>query len=107
MKQLAIVARLKDDTEPRAQELLAKGAPFDPDEEGLARHTVYISSGEVVFVFEGDEVESIIDGIVTDPFRWTVSKAFDAWRPIIEGEPRIARVAYNWDRKASSASHSS
>jgi hypothetical protein len=86
--------------EPRAQELIANGAPFDPAGEGLARHTVYISAGEVVFVFEGHEVEWIVDGVITDPYRWTVSKAFDAWRPIIEGEPRIARVAYRWDRDA-------
>lgn len=100
MEQLAIVARLKDGMEPRAQELIANGAPFDPAGEGLARHTVYISAGEVVFVFEGHEVEWIVDGVITDPYRWTVSKAFDAWRPIIEGEPRIARVAYRWDRDA-------
>jgi hypothetical protein len=100
MDQLAIVARLKDGTEPRAQELVANGAPFDPAAEGLARHTVYISAGEVVFVFEGHEVEWIVDGVVTDPYRWTVSNAFEAWRPIIEGEPRIARVAYSWDRES-------
>ncbi len=102
MEQLAIVARLKDGTEPRAQELLANGAPFDPDAEGLARHTVYISAGEVVFVFEGHEVEWIVDGVVTEPYRWTASEAFDAWRPIIDGQPRIARVAYSWDRESSS-----
>jgi hypothetical protein len=102
MEQLAIVARLKDGTEARAQELIANGAPFDPAEEGLARHTVYISAGEVIFVFEGHEVEWIVDGVVTDPYRWTVSNAFEAWRPIIDGEPRIARVAYSWDRESSS-----
>lgn len=102
MEQLAIVARLKDGTEPRAQELIANGAPFDPDAEGLARHSVYISAGEVVFVFEGHEVEWIVDGVVTDPYRWAASEAFDAWRPIIDGQPRIARVAYSWDRESSS-----
>lgn len=103
MEQLAIVARLRGGTEPRAQELVGEGAPFDPAAEGLERHAVYISAGEVVFVFEGHEVESILDRVVTDPFRWTVSEAFDAWRPIIEGEPRIARVAYSWDRESSTA----
>jgi hypothetical protein len=101
MEQLAIVARLKEGAEPRAQELIANGVPFDPAEEGLARHAVYISSGEVVFVFEGHEVEWIVDSVVTDPFRWTVSEAFNAWLPIIDREPRIARVAYSWDRESS------
>jgi hypothetical protein len=103
MEQLAVIARLKDDSHERAQELIANGAPFDPAEEGLIRHAVYLSSHEVVFVFEGHEVEWIVDDVVTEPFRYQVSKAFEAWRPISEGEPRIARVAYAWERNSADA----
>lgn len=98
MEQIAIVVRLKDGMNERARTLIANGAPFDPGEEGLTRHAVYLSSHEVVFVFEAHEVEWIVDDVVTEPFRWTVSEAFDAWRPLIDGEPRIARVAYAWER---------
>jgi hypothetical protein len=52
----------------------------------------------VIFVFEAHEVEWIIDDIVNEPFRWTVSDAFEAWRPLLDGSPRIARVAYAWER---------
>jgi hypothetical protein len=96
MEKLAIVARLKSGTESRAAELIAKGPPFDPAESGLTRHAVYLSAGEVVFVFEGHDVEWIVDRMIDEPFRWPVTDALDAWRPLVEGQPRIARSAYTW-----------
>ena len=97
MQQLAVVARLKSGAEPRAAELIAKGPPFDPMKLGLERHAVYLSAGEVVFVFEGQGVEWVVDDLVDDPFRTVVADALDAWRPLIEGEPLIARPAYVWN----------
>ena len=97
MEQIAIVARLKPGAEPRAGELIAKGPPFDPGELGITRHSVYLATDAVVFVFEGHEVESAVDDLVEDPFRWMVSEAFDAWRPLVDGDPRIARPAYVWE----------
>ncbi len=94
MQRLAVVARLKPDMSARAAELIDSGPPFDPASVGLRRHEVYLSHGEVVFVFEGPEVEWIVDGIVNGPFR---SPAFAAWESLLEGPPRLARVAYAWD----------
>lgn len=96
MDQLAIVARLKPGAEPRAAELIARGAPFDPEAIGLRRHTIFLSAGEVVFVFEGDEVEWTVDELVDEPFHWDLHAAFEDWRDIVEEQPRIARVAYSW-----------
>jgi hypothetical protein len=96
MEQLAIVARLKPGTEPRAAELIAEGAPFDPKEIGLRRHAIYLSAGEVVFVFEGQEVEWTVDSVIDEPFHWEVLTAFEGWREIVESQPRIARLAYSW-----------
>jgi hypothetical protein len=96
MEQLAIVARLKRGTEPRAAELIAEGAPFDPHGIGLRRHAIFLSAGEVVFVFEGDQVEWKVDRLIDEPFHWDVLAAFDDWRGIIAGQPRIARLAYSW-----------
>jgi hypothetical protein len=98
MEQLAIVARLKSGAEPKAKELLAHGAPFDPKERGFERHTVFLAADEVIFVFEGHEVEWLVDGIISDPFQWSVSAAFDSWRDLLDGPPRIARPAYVWER---------
>lgn len=77
-------------------ELIAKGPPFDPAESDLTRHAVYLSASEVVFVFEGHEVEWIVDGMIENPFRWRVSEALEAWRPLVDGQPRIARAAWTW-----------
>jgi hypothetical protein len=100
MEQLAVIASLKEGGSSRARELIANGPPFDAAQEGLTRNTVYVSSHEVVFVFEGHEVEWIVDDLTTAPFRWNVLQAFEAWRPIIDGEPRLAQVAYAWNRES-------
>ena len=102
MEQLAIVARLKPGAEPRAADLIANGPPFDPTESGLDGHTVYLSADEVVFVFEGHEVEWIVDRLVDDPFHWLVGEALERWRPLLEDQPRIARPAYVWRAKVAS-----
>lgn len=99
MEQLALVARLRSGAEPVAAELIEKGPPFDPSEAGLTRHAVYLSAGEVVFVFEGHEVEWIVDSMVDDPFDWRVKDALTAWRPLVEST-RIARAAYVWEAAA-------
>jgi hypothetical protein len=99
MEQLAIVARLKPGAEAEAAKLIVKGPPFDPEENGLDGHSVYLSADEVVFVFEGHEVEWIVDRLVDDPFHWLVSSALEQWRPLLEGQPRIARPAYSWKRQ--------
>ena len=98
MDRLAIIARLKSGSEQRAAELIAKGAPFDPEDVGFDRHIVFLSASEVVFVFEGAEVDARVDDLLEDPFRWMVSDAFDEWRPLIEDHPRIARESYFWER---------
>ena len=103
MEQIAIVARLKPGAEPQAARLLAEGPPYDPEANGLARHTVYLSADEVVFVFEGKEVEWIIDGLIDEPFHWALLDALEAWRPLLAENPRIARPAYAWARDALAA----
>ena len=96
MDRFALVARLKPGVEEQAVALLEQGPPFDPGERGFSRHAVYLSAGEVVFVFEGDEVEWIVDEIVNEPFS-AVAEALGAWRELAEGPPRIARSVYTWE----------
>ena len=96
MKRLAVTARLKPDASVRAAELIAKGPPFDPAALGFERHSVFLSHGEVVFLFEGPQVEWILDELVSpDPGQ----SAFHEWEPLIEGIPRLAREAYFWQRE--------
>jgi hypothetical protein len=100
MERLAIVAHLKPGAEPKAQELLAAGAPFDLDGSGLERHTVYVAADEVIFVFEGHDVEWLVDAVATEPFRWETAAALDRWRGLVQGPARIARPIFDWSRTA-------
>ena len=97
MERVAIVARLKVGSGPRAADLIAAGPPFELAETGLVHHSVYLSTGEVVFVFEGHQVEWMVDDLINDPFRPELRSAFDAWRSIVDGSPRIARERFGWE----------
>ena len=54
-----------------------------------------------MFVFEGHEVEWIVDAMIQDPFRPMLSDAFASWRPLVEDEPRIARPVFSWQQLGS------
>lgn len=97
-RRIAIVARLREGAGPHVAELLQGGPPFDPDERGLDAHAVFVSASEVVFVFEGPDVETAVSDLVDDPFAHGLSDALDRWRDLVDGPPRIARPAYDWRR---------
>jgi len=90
-----IVARLAPGAHAEAERLLEGGPPFDPEELGLHRHRVYLTATEVAFVFEARGVEWIVDDLVNDPI---ASTAFGAWRPLLDGPPRLAHEKYAWTR---------
>jgi hypothetical protein len=97
MERVAIVARLKPGAEERAGQLLAAGPPFDLSASGLERQSVFLSAGEVVFIFEGHEVEWIVDELIDGPFHYELQRALEDWRSIVDGPPRIAREQFAWD----------
>jgi hypothetical protein len=99
MERVAVTARLKPDASGRAAELIAKGPPFDLAAAGFERHSVYLSHGEVVFLFEGPQVEWLLDELVSPG---PSASAFHEWEPLLEGIPRIAREAYFWQREGPS-----
>ncbi|HEU4941836.1 MAG TPA: hypothetical protein VFT18_01115 [Gaiellaceae bacterium] len=99
IEAIALIARLKPGAESRAAELIKSGPPFDPPALGLTGHRVFLSAGEAVFLFEGHEVEWMLDDLVSDPNAWQTHEALDAWRPLIEFPPRIAREAYAWEQE--------
>jgi hypothetical protein len=108
VNQIAVVATLKPGAEEEARRLLAEGPPFDPEGQGFRRHAAFLSANEIVFVFEAPEVEWRLDDLVDEQWTPLVQRAFDAWRPLLDGYPRLARVAYAWpddagDRAASTS----
>ncbi len=98
MERLALIARLKPGTQPRAEELIAKGPPFHLQASGFVRHSVFLSATEVICVFEAHQVEWLVSALVDDPFHWMLADALEKWRPLIDGEPRIAREKFSWER---------
>ena len=100
MERVAIVARLKPGAAGRASELVGSGPPFDLDHSGIVRHSVFVSTTEVVFVFEGHQVEWLVDKLIDGPFHHKLQRAFDEWRTIVEGPPRIARERFCWGERA-------
>jgi hypothetical protein len=95
VKRLMIVARLRGDAHDEAEVLLAEGPPFDAEQLGLERHSAYLTAGEVVFVFEGPEVEWIVNDLVDDP---RVAPFFAPWEQLIDGIPRLAHERFHWSR---------
>jgi hypothetical protein len=106
VERVAIVARLKPGAAEQARKLVAGGPPFDLRASGIERHSVFVSAGEVVFVFEGHQVEWVVDDLIDAPFQYELQHAFDKWRAIIDGAPRIARQQFGWDGDGAAASRS-
>lgn len=99
VERLALIARLKPGTMVQAEDIIAEGPPFDPKDSGFVRHSVFLSSSEVVFVFEAHQVEWIVDDLLKGQFLHPIlSDALDAWRPLIAGEPRVAYEKFFWER---------
>jgi hypothetical protein len=96
MERVAIIARLKEGSEQRAAELVGAGPPFDLTDTGIVRHSIYISASEAVFVFEGHEVEWIVDQLIDEPFHYDLHRALDQWREVVDGQPRVARERFGW-----------
>ena len=86
MERVAIIAHLKEGSEQRAAELVRAGPPFDLADTGIVRHSVYVSAHEVVFVFEGHEVEWIVDQLIDEPFHYELHRALEQWREIVDGQ---------------------
>ena len=86
MERVAIIARLKAGQEQQARELVGAGPPFDLSDTGIVRHNIYISASDVVFVFEGHQIEWIVDQLIDDPFHHELQRALNQWRDIVDGQ---------------------
>jgi hypothetical protein len=91
---VAVVARLGPDSRGRASEVLAEGPPYELGEAGFRRHSVFLGSETVVFVFEGSGIEARVRDLIDDPVR---SAAFSIWGPLLEGTPELAREEFHWE----------
>jgi hypothetical protein len=90
-----IVVPIRPEKTDSVRELIAQGPPFDPAATTLERHEVYLTDREVIFVFEGPDVQTLARELVRSAAAW---RAAAAWRDCIAGRPVTAERAYSWTR---------
>jgi hypothetical protein len=93
-ERVVVVARLRPGSRDRAGEILAAGTPYNVDEAGFRRHSVYLAEETAIFLFEGHQVGALVRELLNDPAR---SAAFSVWGPLLDGTPTIAQEAFHWE----------
>jgi hypothetical protein len=93
--QLVVVVPLKPGLADRARELLAGGPPFELAETDFRGHAVHMTDGEVIFVFDSSGESATLALPAEDVALW---QAAAAWREVMDGKPRVARLAFSWER---------
>jgi hypothetical protein len=93
--QLVVVVPLRPGTADRARELLACGPPFELAETDFRRHAVHVTDREVVFVFDSSGESATLTLPADDAALW---QAAAAWREVMDEKPRVARLAFSWER---------
>jgi hypothetical protein len=93
-QRATVVLPLKEGAVDRVRELVAHGPPFDPAETALTRHELLLTPQEAIFIFEADTDE----GLTALLSQLDVWAAAVAWRDLVAGPPRLADVAYAWER---------
>jgi hypothetical protein len=94
LRPVVVVLPLKEGTHERAAAVLEKGPPFDPAQAGLARHQVFLTDREAIFVIEADAADAV-DRPVKDTSLWGAAAA---WNDLVAGPPRIAEEVFSWVR---------
>ncbi len=93
-RQASVVVPLKEGAVTRVRELAAAGPPFDPSETELTRHQLLLTAQEAIFVFETAN-ERGLQALLADVDVWA---AASTWQDLVAGPPRLAEVAYSWER---------
>ena len=94
MPRVLAILRLKPGSREAVRALLTDGSPFDANKiEGLERHEVFLTSEEVVFLFQSQGGPDVLASLLTPPDLW---EALGPWREYIEAAPRIAEEVFSW-----------
>jgi hypothetical protein len=93
VERVAVVLPLRAGSAETARELVAEGPPFDPEDASLARHEVFLTEHEAIFVFSGSDACASVRRLVGDPL---VLHSADRWTLCLDGPPRLAEASYVW-----------
>ena len=87
---VGIVVPLRKRALADAAALIEQGPPFDLEALGVERHDVLLSEREVIFLFEGEQLDETMQRLVRDPSVW---QAASGWARVIAGRPAARRAA--------------
>ena len=93
-QRATVVVPLKTGALAGVRELVAEGPPFDPTRTTLTQHQLLLTEQEAIFVFETQSEEGLAELLG----ELDVLAAAVAWRDFVAGPPRLAAVAYVWER---------
>ena len=93
-RRATVVVPLKEGVLARVRELAAAGPPFDPNETQLTRHQLLLTAQEAIFVFETAD-ERGLQALLAEVDVWA---AASTWHDLVAGPPKLAEVAYSWER---------
>ena len=98
VERVALIASFDPDQADKVRALLDVGPPYDLAESTIDRHAVYLSSREVVFVFEGPDIEWEVEDISDEFFRPAIRATLTEWRKLVDEEPRLGHPIFAWER---------
>jgi hypothetical protein len=90
---VGIVVPLRKRVFADAAALIEQGPPFDLEAIGVERHDVLLSEREVIFLFEGTQLDETMQRLLHDPSVW---QAASGWARVIAGPPRLAEQHFGW-----------
>lgn len=99
--RVAVVVPLSEGYCDVVRDFLAEGPPFDPEAVGLARHQVFLTEREAIFLFDSPDGAQPLLRILEEPDFWG---AASAWQRCCDSEPRLGTEAYSWPEHRCSAS---
>jgi hypothetical protein len=93
-RRATVVVPLKVGAVERVRELTGHGPLFDPTETALTRHQLLLTEHEAIFLFEAQTDEGL-KALLSTADVWAAAAT---WQDLAAGPPRLAEVAYAWDR---------
>jgi hypothetical protein len=98
---VAVSVPIRRERAEKVRELLRQGPPFDPSTmDGLDRHFVFMGEAEVVFIFEGSNVQAAVERLTRQPRLWL---AATSWRDCLAGRPTVIEGRYAWRHQSATA----
>ena len=98
---VAVRVPIRPERVEKVGDLLRQGPPFDPSMvRGLDRHLALIGEAEVVFIFEGIDIQAAVERLTRNPRLWL---AATAWRGCLAGRPTVLDRSHGWPHQSRAA----